>query len=197
MQTIVVVDYDPGWAEIFEDLRSRIWPVVSDVATAIEHVGSTAVPGLASKPIVDITVVVPTKDDVQTGIERLACLGYAHQGNLGVEGREAFSSPASRPRHHLYLCPSNSLALRNHRAVRDYLRTHPDIADEYGVLKKRLAARFTHDIDSYIDEKTDIILRILRSAGFRPEELKNIEGVNRRSSNAQMEPTHRWSVRLC
>jgi GrpB-like predicted nucleotidyltransferase (UPF0157 family) len=65
--------------------------------------------------------------------------------------------------------------------VRDYLRTHPDIADEYGALKKRLAEQFSHDIDSYIDGKTDIVLRILRMAGFRPEELEDIEGINRRS----------------
>jgi GrpB-like predicted nucleotidyltransferase (UPF0157 family) len=65
--------------------------------------------------------------------------------------------------------------------VRDYLRMHPDIATQYGALKKRLADQFPHDIDSYIDGKTDLILRILRWASFRPDELNNIEGLNRRS----------------
>jgi len=179
--TVVVVDYDPAWVETFEQLRTRIWPVVCDVATTIEHIGSTAVPGLAAKAIVDISVVVPTPAHVPMAIERLVSLGYLHQGNLGVEGREAFGAPTLLPAHHLYLCPSNSLALRNHLAVRDYLRAHPDIADEYGALKKQLAARFTHDIDGYIDGKTDTILGILRMAGFQSEELEKIARVNRRS----------------
>jgi GrpB-like predicted nucleotidyltransferase (UPF0157 family) len=180
MKPIVVVDYDPRWAGIFEQLRSRIWPAVSDVATAIEHVGSTAVPGLAAKPIVDISVVVPNDANIRTAIERLEGLGYVHQGNLGVEGREAFGPPALLPRHHLYLCSSRSLALRNHLAVRDYLRKHSDIAAEYGALKKRLARRFHHDIDGYLEGKTNFILGILRTAGFRREELEIIDGINRR-----------------
>ncbi len=149
MNPIVVVDYDPGWAETFERLRSQIWPVVADIATAAEHVGSTSVPGLAAKPIVDIDLVVPTAADVPAAIARLATLGYVHSGNLGVEGREAFRSPGSMPRHHLYLCPRDSLALANHLAVRNHLREHPEVAREYGDLKKRLAAQYPHDIDAY------------------------------------------------
>jgi len=181
MKTIVVVDYDPTWPTVFEHIRSVVWSVVCDVATAIEHVGSTSVPALASKPVVDMTVVVPTENDVRTAIERLAGIGYRHRGDLGVQGREAFTAPASLPKHHLYLCPSNSLALRNHLVVRDYLRCHPDIAAEYGALKKRLANQFPHDIDRYIDGKAELILKILRTASFSPDELERIEGLNRRS----------------
>ena len=181
MNPIVVVEYDPGWVETFERLRSQIWPAVSDVAAAIEHVGSTSVPGLAAKPIVDITVVVPTAADVPVGIARIATLGYVHSGNLGVEGREAFSTPGGMPRHHLYLCPSDSLALANHLAVRDHLRGHPDAARDYGDLKKDLARRYAANIDGYTEGKTDTILRILRSAGFRSEQLDAIARINRRA----------------
>jgi GrpB-like predicted nucleotidyltransferase (UPF0157 family) len=125
---IVVVDYDPYWPATFEQLRQRIWPAVADVATSVEHVGSTSVPGLAAKPIIDMSVVVPTASDVSIAIGRLAALGYIHCGNLGVEERDAFQSPGDLPRHHLYLCPHNSLALRNHVLVRDYLRAHPEAA---------------------------------------------------------------------
>ena len=178
-RTIVVVDYDPKWPEIFEELRSTIWSSVRGLATAVEHVGSTSVPGLAAKPIIDISVVVPAESDVPAAIERLSTLGYVHRGNLGVAGREAFNSPSASPSHHLYLCPGDSLALANHLAVRDYLRTHPDVASEYGRLKKELAARFAEDIDGYVDGKTDMIVRILKVAGFRGDALEAIERINR------------------
>ena len=179
MKTIVVVAYDPGWPEIFERLRSQIWSAVGEIATTVEHVGSTSVPGLAAKPIIDISVVVPTEADVPASIQRLAVLGYVHQGNLGVEGREAFAAPRALPSHHLYLCPSDSLALANHLAVRNYLRAHPDVAREYGTLKKRLAGQFPHDIDGYTDGKTDTILRILQMAGLSADERDQIERINR------------------
>ena len=166
MRTIVVVDYDSSWPEEFERLRSRIWPVVSDVALSVEHVGSTAVPGLAAKPVIDVSVVVRTASDVPLAIERLASLGYAHRARLGIEGREAFDSPPGSAAHHLYLCPRDSPGLANHLAVRDHLRTHPEAAKEYGELKKRLAGQFPHDIDGYVNGKTDFLLTVLRAAGL-------------------------------
>jgi GrpB-like predicted nucleotidyltransferase (UPF0157 family) len=185
MKQIVVVDYDPAWPEHFEHVRSRVWPAVADVALAVEHVGSTSVPGLAAKPILDITVVVPGQRDVPAVIERLATLGYKHCGDLGIEGREAFESPDALPKHHLYACPSDSLALANHLAVRKYLRTHPDAAREYGELKKQLAQRFSDDIDGYTEGKTDAILKMLRVAGFEQDSLKTIERINRRPLSSE------------
>jgi GrpB-like predicted nucleotidyltransferase (UPF0157 family) len=128
MRSIIVVEYDPGWPEVFERLRSRVWAAVSDLALSVEHVGSTSVQGLAAKPIIDISVVVREKLDVPAGISRLATLGYVHRGNLGIDGREAFDSPEGFPKHNLYLCPSDSPALANHLAVRDYFRAHPEAA---------------------------------------------------------------------
>ena len=179
MGTIVVVDYDPNWPATFEHLRSQIWQAVSNVATAVEHVGSTSVPGLAAKPIIDMAIVVPSETEVPVGIQRLGTIGYAHGGNLGVEGREAFTTPNSSPRHHVYLCPASSPALANHLGVRNFLRCHPDVAHEYGALKKQLAVRFAEDIDGYTDGKTDMILRILRQAGFDADALEQIERINR------------------
>ena len=184
MSPVVVVPYDPGWPSAFEQLRRSIWPAVSDVATSIEHVGSTAVPGLLAKPVIDVSVVVPAADDVSEAIDRLAELGYVHSGDLGVEGREAFQSPHQSPRHHLYLCPRGSLALRNHLAVRDHLRTHPEDAARYGALKLKLAAQFPDDIAAYTEGKTRAILPILEGAGFRRDELDTIARINRRESGA-------------
>ena len=180
MPRIEVVDYDRGWPVTFESLRSILWPALADVASSIEHVGSTSVPGLAAKPIIDISIVVPDSSDVPLGIERLATLGYVHQGDLGLKGREAFAHPDGLPRHHLYLCPRDSVALANHLALRDYLRTHPEAVREYGELKKRLAQRFPDDIDSYIDGKTTMLVSMLRATGFPEDQLRQIERANRK-----------------
>jgi GrpB-like predicted nucleotidyltransferase (UPF0157 family) len=164
MRTIVIAPYDPAWPESFERVRATVWPALRDVALTVEHVGSTAVPGLAAKPIVDVTVVVPAAADVPAAIARLAAIGYVHQGDLGIAEREAFTSPPGSPPHHLYLCPSGSATLANHLGVRDYLRSQPDAALEYAALKQRLAAQFPHDIDRYVAGKTEFLLRILRAA---------------------------------
>src|SRR5207249_10022511 len=97
MRRIIVVEYDPAWPATFDDLRARVWTVVGDLALTIEHMGSTSVLGLAAKPIIDMTVVLPSAADVPQAIERLATLGYVHRGDLGIEGREAFGSPVEWP----------------------------------------------------------------------------------------------------
>ena len=178
---VVVVDYDEDWPRRFEELRARTWSVVSDVALRIEHVGSTSVPGLAAKPIIDLSVVVAARNDVPLTIARLATLGYQHRGNLGIEDREAFDHPDDRPRHNLYVCPEGTIGLVNQVAMRDYLRARPDAAREYGALKKQLARQFPDDIDSYVYGKTDFVLRALRAAGLSDAQLAAIESVNRRS----------------
>jgi GrpB-like predicted nucleotidyltransferase (UPF0157 family) len=177
---IEVVDYDPRWPRTFELLRSRILTALGDIALSVEHVGSTSVPGLSAKPIVDISIVVSERSDVQTAISRLATLGYVHRGDLGIEGREAFSNPDGLPMHNLYLCPRDSVALANHLAIRNYLRAHPEAAREYGELKKHLAERFPDDIDGYIDGKTTMLLTMLRATRFPPEQLREIERANRK-----------------
>lgn len=173
-----MVDHDPAWPAVFERLRTVVWTVLDDLALAVEHVGSTSVPGLAAKPVIDMSIVVAAEEAVFEAIERLATLGYRHRGDLGVEGREAFDNPPGLPDHNLYVCSEGSLPLRNHRAVREYLRAHPDDAAEYGELKKRLARRHSTDIDAYIAGKTDFILRILARAGLTDSELERIAATN-------------------
>ncbi len=179
MPSIIVVDYDPSWPRVFERLRAEIWPAVSEVASAVEHVGSTAVPGLAAKPVIDIDVVVPARR-LSDGISRLEASGYRHRGTLGIPHREAFQEPRRAVRHHLYLCPEDSPALANHLAVRDYLRAHPVEAAEYGALKRRLAARFADDMGAYVEGKTPFLLGVLKQAGFGRAALEDIQRLNRR-----------------
>jgi GrpB-like predicted nucleotidyltransferase (UPF0157 family) len=179
MKPIVVVDYDAAWPSQFEQLRRPIAAALGDVALSIEHVGSTSVPGLAAKPVIDISVVVSDEGGVRAAIDRLATIGCLHQGNLGIEGREAFVSPAGSIAHHVYVCPEGSPGLANHLAVRDHLRAHSDAAREYGELKKQLAKQFPHDIESYIAGKTDFLLGILRSRGFASDQLEAVAAANR------------------
>lgn len=176
---IAVVDYDPAWPAHFETLRPTIWSAVGAVAIAIEHVGSTSVPGLAAKPIIDIDVVVATAADVPVAVERLATLGYEHRGNLGVDGREAFNGPPGPPRHHLYVCVQGGAALVNHLMLRSFLRQNSESAAHYGRLKKQLAAKFPTDIDRYVDGKTGFILAALREMGLSDGQLADVYAVNK------------------
>src|SRR5579864_4066421 len=154
---IIVVDYDPNWPIVFESLRKRIADILGDVAAAIEHVGSTAVPNLPAKPIIDIDVLLASETMLPASIERLASLGYVHRGDLGVPQREAFFPPANDPPHHLYVCPPGSAEFRRHVAFRDYLRAHPQDAKIYADLKAALAERFRDDRAAYNDAKADFV----------------------------------------
>ena len=161
---ITMVDYDPRWPALFETLRTEIAGAISDLAVAIEHVGSTAVPGLAAKPIIDIDVLLRSASDLSACVERLAGIGYGHRGDLGIPEREAFAAPPSRPAHHLYVCPPESKEFRRHLALRDYLRTHPADASAYGELKRSLAIRYRDERSAYVEGKQEFIESLLRIA---------------------------------
>jgi GrpB-like predicted nucleotidyltransferase (UPF0157 family) len=150
----VIVDYDPRWAAIFLQLGARLAATLGPLAIRIEHVGSTAVPGLAAKPIIDLDVVIASRDHLPAVIRRLRPLGYHHEGDLGVPGREAFTTPPDTCPHHLYVCAADSAALARHLAFRDLLRAHPETARAYGELKRSLAVRFGSDRTAYTDAKT-------------------------------------------
>lgn len=170
---IYILEYDPTWAQVFEQMAGVLRAKLGDLALAIEHVGSTSVPGLPAKPIIDLDVVV-AEHDVPLAIEKLQELGYVHRGNRGIEGREAFERDGlDVPRdgkgtlwmvHHLYICPRNSPELRKHLAFRDYLRSHPESMQEYGRIKRELAARFSNERAAYTDAKTDFIASIMAQA---------------------------------
>jgi GrpB-like predicted nucleotidyltransferase (UPF0157 family)/RimJ/RimL family protein N-acetyltransferase len=165
---VIVVDYDPAWPVQFEELRRILAGTLGSVAVAIEHVGSTSVPGLAAKPILDIDVVVENRDALPEVVRRLAELGYEHEGDIGVRGREAFRPVAERPRawprHHLYVCARGARELERHVALRQWLRTHPEDRERYANLKRRLALEHRHDRDAYCDAKRGLIEAVLAQA---------------------------------
>ncbi|MGI6166197.1 MAG: GrpB family protein [Limnochordia bacterium] len=193
MERIVVKDYDPDWPLVFEELKAVYKRHLKGLPVDIQHVGSTSVVGLAAKPIIDIDLIVPDEIGAKQVIAALCGLGYPHEGNLGIPGREAMrhvndqvpmdGSGRIWMKHHLYVCLAGSSSLENHLKFRDYLRLHRDKAIEYGQLKQRLARMYPDDIGSYIEKKTPFILGILREVGFSREDQDSIKKQNLRKKD--------------
>ena len=168
---IEVVDYSPEWPLEFEKISFYLQPVLSAGVLAIEHVGSTSVPGLAAKPIIDLDLVIPSMQVFEALSKALSKLGYHYDGNKGVPGRESFSykNLPALMQHHLYVCPQDSPELNRHLKFRDFLCTHPAEREAYGNLKKQAAAHHPHDIDAYLEEKGVLITNIYRELGLSGE----------------------------
>jgi len=166
IEQIVVIDYDPQWPRSFELLCAYVWPIVAGVAARIDHVGSTSVPGLAAKPIIDMDIVVRTPADVAPANSSLEAAGFEGQGDLGVAGREAFSPPlgAALPAHHLYLVVEDSRAHADHVLLRDLLREDPVARSSYADLKRRNALQAGADIDFYVAAKAATVAELLTRA---------------------------------
>ncbi len=170
--------YDPSWQDRFWKVAAALSAALADGPPAsIEHVGSTSVPGLAAKPVLDIDVIV-VPEDVPAAVAALARIGYRHRGDLGVAGREAFLAPDEDPRRHVYVCAAGTLNVRNHLAVRDVLRRRDDLRDEYAAVKLALAADPDMDIDTYIARKSDVLQKVLAAADLTDAERRQILSLN-------------------
>lgn len=160
-----VVAYDPAWPHFFRSIRERLQELFVDSEALIEHVGSTAVPGLAAKPIVDIDVVVPSSPDIPDAVRRLELGGYIHRGDLGIPGREAFDVPPDLPYHHLYVVAAGTKPHLDHVLLRDHLRSHPDAAERYGRRKLEVAHLITAESrQAYMEAKASIVEELLAVA---------------------------------
>lgn len=162
-KVVRIVPYNPVWKDEFERLRQKLTDHLGDIILKVEHVGSTSVEGLAAKPIIDLDIVIESYDVLTEVIIKLQELGYEHEGDLGIEGREAFRKVKKDDfmKHHLYVCPENSRTYREHIALRNYLRENEEAKQEYAELKKCLADKYRYDVDNYCKEKTDFIEGIL------------------------------------
>ncbi|HNW95442.1 MAG TPA: GrpB family protein [Anaerolineaceae bacterium] len=168
---VVVVPWQPEWPARFEEIAAALLPALEGLICAVEHVGSTSVPGLAAKPIIDIDIIIPDLSAFPRVRGALAALGYRHEGDLGIPGREAFKYDG-KPElmaHHLYVCTRDAAELRRHLALRDYLCAHPQDRERYAQVKLAAAARYPTDIDAYIEEKSAIIQEIYSRCGLEPE----------------------------
>lgn len=157
--------HDERWAQDFEDIASEIRDALGELALDIQHVGSTAVPGLSAKPIIDIDVVIRDHAAFNAVVSALEAIGYHHEGDLGIAGREAFGYEGKPhlQKHHLYVCPQDSTELKRHIAFRNYLRAHPNAIKEYSRVKEAGAALYPYDIEGYNAHKSPFIESIYRN----------------------------------
>ena len=165
---IRVVDYDDSWPRRFAWERRRIGAALADVVVGVEHVGSTSVPGLAAKPVIDILVRVTSLGDRAAYTEPLERIGYVARPDPSPE-RRFFRNGGVPRRTQLHAVGAASEEERRHLALRDYLRANPTAAAEYASLKSTLAARFPHDRLAYLEAKAPLIQALeerMRMEGF-------------------------------
>jgi GrpB-like predicted nucleotidyltransferase (UPF0157 family) len=165
---VLVVPYDEAWPSLFLEEWARIEGAIGPWVEEVAHVGSTAVPGLAAKPIIDIMVGVKSLDDSPVLVEHLVGIGYEYVPEFErvMPLRRYFRKVREgRRTHQIHLVErSNVEWWERHLSFRDHLRAHPETAREYGRLKHHLAERFRADRDAYTDAKTDFISEVVRRA---------------------------------
>ena len=165
---VKIVDYDPEWPTLFEKEKRLILGAVGSIVMRIEHIGSTAVPGLAAKPIVDILVAVNQLSDAENCIRPLETVGYEyrpeHEGQIPERRFFNKGKPPAEQHYHLHMVELTSAFWTRHLLFRDYLRRHPDVAQEYQNLKRQLAAEYTTNREGYTEAKTSFIESIVAKA---------------------------------
>ena len=143
---MVVEKYNPKWPEQFRELKEFLEKNTTEYIS-IEHVGSTSIPGMNAKPIIDIDVIVEDAAQFLKLKEELSKIGYVHEGDYGIPGREAFDHekvPVSIE-HHLYVCVQDNAELKRHLKFRDVLRSNPELVNEYNKIKEEILAKVGAD----------------------------------------------------
>ena len=157
-QHIVVTNYDPLWTKKFEKEALLIKNIIADNCISIYHIGSTSVPGLAAKPIIDIMVVVRSLEAIDTVAEKFSEIGYEYLGEFGITGRRYLRKGGDERTHQIHIFQADDWNnIGRHLAFRDYMRTHEKERDEYAKIKKNLAQEFPYDIDGYCDGKENFV----------------------------------------
>ena len=170
MQTkrVTVLPYTPKWKSDFAAIETELEAALGDLILSIEHVGSTAVEGMSAKACIDIDVVIEDYSVFPAVVEKLAAIGYIHEGDLGIPEREAFKY-TDKPHlqtHHLYVCPRQSQELHRHITFRNFLRTNPEAVKRYSAVKETAAQLFPNDINQYIAYKAPCIAELYALCGL-------------------------------
>lgn len=158
-----LVPYNPEWVQIFESERAALLTEVSAYILDIQHVGSTSIPGMRAKPIVDIAIAVADFEEARVCIPPIEALGYEYKGEFGIPHRHYFVKGDPRL-FHIHMSEINDQPWQNLLLFRDYICQHPSVAKEYAELKTQLALKYPQDRSAYLDGKADFIERILQLA---------------------------------
>ncbi len=153
MRKIEILKYDPAWPENFEVERKLLYHILGNVVIAIHHIGSTAVPRLAAKPIIDILAEIKDLSVLDTLNFCMEAIGYKVKGEFGITGRRYYQKGGDIRTHQLHAFERGDRNIIRHIAFRDYLRSDNIIAEEYAALKKKVAKSCDNDISKYSDGK--------------------------------------------
>ncbi len=165
MRNIVIVAYDLRWPDMFRQAAEELRAVFGDECLAIHHIGSTAIPGMRAKPIIDLMPVVRTLKAVEAHHPALIRRGYESKGENGIPGRRYFVKGSDdRRTHQVHTYEPEHPEVARHLGFRDYLIAHPEAARQYAELKTGLARQFPHDIDGYIGGKNGFIRATIQKA---------------------------------
>ena len=166
---VTVLPYDSAWKSAFEAIKKEIEAAAGDLILGVEHVGSTSVEGMSAKPCIDLDVVIRDDTVLAAVVDRLETIGYVHEGDLGIPGREAFkySDKPHLQTHHLYVCPRDSRELHRHITFREFLKSHPEAVKQYSRVKETAARLFPNDIDRYIAYKSPCIEELYAQCGLQ------------------------------
>ena len=163
---IVLAPHNPAWAAAFEREAAAIRDALSDLPMALHHIGSTAIPGIVAKPVIDMLGGVPALDVLDVRADRLVALGSEALGEFGLPGRRYFrkDAPDGTRTHQLHVFVNGSPEVQRHLDFRDYLRAFSAKAVEYATLKQELAARYGGDMKAYSNGKSDFVREVERDA---------------------------------
>jgi len=162
---IIVANYDENWVHLFHEEADQIRQILKDELIDIHHIGSTAVPNLKAKPIIDIMPVVADIQIIDSFNAKMIEIGYEPLGELGIKGRRYFRKGGENRTHQVHMFQyDNTYEIERHLAVRDYLRSHAQDVIDYGNLKEQLAIQFPKDIEGYSDGKNDFVQSLERKA---------------------------------
>jgi GrpB-like predicted nucleotidyltransferase (UPF0157 family) len=170
VQRVFVVPHDPRWAEEFDRESLVVAEAMGDVLQVIHHIGSTAIPGICAKPIIDMLAVVGDLSVLDERTARMAARGYEALGEFGLAGRRYFRKDdrEGNRTHQVHAFQAGSPQIERHLAFRDFMRAHRDCALQYEALKCRLAELHPADISSYTDGKDEFIREMdVRAAVWR------------------------------
>lgn len=156
---VVVVPHDPRWADQFSVEAAKVSRALGDNVVAVHHIGSTAVPTIYAKPILDLLVEVRDVAAIDPQNSAMESLGYEPRGEFGIPGRRFFRKDDARGirTHHVHAFDAGTPQVTRHLAFRDFLLAHPDWAERYSNLKRQLAATCHGDIEAYMDGKDSLI----------------------------------------
>jgi GrpB-like predicted nucleotidyltransferase (UPF0157 family) len=163
-RTIEIVSYDPTWPRLFRELGATLRGALGDVAVRIDHIGSTSVPGMAAKPIIDVQISVRSFQPLEAFKQPLERLGYVYRADNTERTKRYFREPRGSRRTHIHVRPAGSFSEQWALLFRDYLRTQPEVVAEYIALKRRLAAQFPHNGAAYTDAKGPFLWEVIRRA---------------------------------